>query len=81
MRPQGDGFAQPRFLDAAIGHVVHAKAGHVVDDDPADLQLVECVKGVADVLGEHTRGVGALATLQPLIDFKGSLPQAQRMKA
>src|SRR3546814_8217191 len=38
---EADAFAaEPRILDAAIGHVVDAVAGHVVDDDAADFEPI-----------------------------------------
>src|SRR3546814_1750160 len=44
--------AEPRILDSAIGHVVDAVGGDVVDDDAADLQLVPCRQHLMQVAGE-----------------------------
>src|SRR3990172_7065698 len=46
---------EPRFLHPAVRHVIDPVGRDVVDDDPADLELVERMPGVAEIVGEHTR--------------------------
>src|SRR5207249_8062085 len=53
-----DGPAQPLaalagVLHTAVGHVIDAVGRDVVDDDPADLELVERLPGVREVVREH----------------------------
>ena len=43
---------EPGVLDAAVRHVVDPVGRDVVDDDTADLELVEGLPGVREVVGE-----------------------------
>src|SRR3546814_20433994 len=50
---EADAFAaEPRILDAAIGPVVDAVAGHFVDDDAAAFEPIPGVQGLEKVAGE-----------------------------
>src|SRR5690606_34928532 len=41
------------ILDPAVGHVVHAEAGHVADHHAADLEPVPGAHGMGQAVGEH----------------------------
>ncbi len=65
------------LLDPAIGHVVDAVGGHVVDDHAADVELLEGAPGMAQIVGEdpclqaEAAGVDLGESLLDLIEWEG----------
>src|SRR3546814_7941161 len=79
--------AQPGILDPAIGHVVDAIGGDVVDDDAADLEIVPRRQHLVQVAGEEARLKAELAVvalgerLTPIGEARPDGERAERLLA